>query len=158
MFSERLDEAARAAAQPLLEGMGFALVELSIGRLKGSTRVSMIVFRRAGVGVDDCGEISRLLLPRLSTVEGLEDLSLEVSSPGIERHIKSPVEYDIFRGRGVRILAENGSEWIGGIIESTENGTLYLSIGGVVRGFPMRAIRKARLDHTMEAKEKGHAI
>ena len=48
--------------------------------------------------------------------------------------------------------------WIGGIIESTENGTLYLPIGGVVRGFPMRAIRKARLDHTMEAKEKGHAI
>ncbi len=97
--------------------MGLALVEMALGRRKGTTRVSVVIYRQGGVGVDDCAEVSGMLLPRLETIEGMGDVSLEVSSPGIERTLRDSAEYAIFAGRGVRILAGTETEWQGGIIQ-----------------------------------------
>jgi ribosome maturation factor RimP len=153
-----LDAEIREAIEPVLSGMGFSMVELSVGRLKGSTRISVVLYRRQGVGIDECAEASRLLLPRLETLEGLEDVSLEVSSPGIERQIRSPAEYEIFKGRGVRVLAGDETEWIGGIIDGVEDGTLWLKRGRERKGFAVSSIRKARLDHPVEIEEAENAV
>ena len=173
MYSELFEKEVRETAEPLLAGMGISLVELSIGRLKGVTRVSVVIHRkenvpqvrggqmpqvRGGVGIDDCAEVSRLLLPRLQTVEGLQEVSLEVSSPGIERTIRSPAEYEIFLGRGVRILAGNETEWIVGIIDRVEEGALWLKKGREKRGFALAEIRKARLDYSVEVEEAKNAV
>jgi ribosome maturation factor RimP len=154
MYSELLERDVREAVEPVLGGMGFSLVELAVGRRKGSTLVSLVIFRKEGVGVDQCAEVSSLLFPRLQTIEGLADVSLEVSSPGIERTIKSPVEYEIFKGRGVRILSGDETEWSSGIIDRVEEGTLWLRNGAQTRGFALASIRKARLDYSVEAEKK----
>lgn len=153
-----LDAEIRAAIEPVLSGMGFSLVELSVGRLRGSTHVSVVLYRRDGVGIDECAEASRLLLPRLETLEGLGDVSLEVSSPGIERQIRGPAEYDIFKGRGVRVLAGDEKEWIGGIIDGVEGGTLWLKRGRERKGLAISSIRKARLDYSVEIEEAENAV
>ncbi len=152
MFAGHLEKSVREEIEPVLSGMGFALVDLSIGRLKGSTRVAVVVYRKEGVGIDECGEISRMILPRLQMVEGLADVSLEVSSPGIERTLKRPEEYQIFLGRGVRVLADGETEWVGGIIEKVQEGTLALRSGSRVTEYRISSIRKARLDHTVEPR------
>ena len=153
-----LDADIRAAIEPVLSGMGFSMVELSVGRLKGSTHVSVVLYRRGGVGIDQCAEASHLLLPRLETLEGLDDVSLEVSSPGIERQIRSPAEYEIFKGRGVRLLAGDETEWIGGIIDGVEGGTLWLKRGRERKGFAISGIRKARLEFSEEIEEAENAV
>jgi ribosome maturation factor RimP len=158
VYSERLDRNVRDAMEPLLSGMGFSLVELTIGRLSGSTRVNVVIYRKEGVGVDECAEVSSLLFPRLEAIDDLPDVSLEVSSPGIERGIRSPAEYEIFVGRGVRILAGTESEWIRGIIDRVEAGSLWLRSGRETRGFALSGIRKARLDHAVEVEEDKNAV
>ena len=158
VYTEHFGKTVREAVEPVLSGMGFALVDISVGRLKGSTRVNVVLYRKEGVGVDDCAEVSRLLFPRLQTVPGLEDVSLEVSSPGIERTLRSPAEYAIFRGRGVRILAGDAAEWIGGIIERTEGDPLWLKKGKETRGFAISGIRKARLDYSVEVEKDKNAV
>ncbi len=158
MYSGHVNDTVRAEIEPVLNGMGFSLVELAIGRIKGVTRVSVVVYRPEGVGIDECAEISRLIFPRLETVEGFAEVSLEVSSPGIERIIKSPAEYAIFRGRGVRILEGGNTEWIGGVIETAEDGVLTLKGGGQLKKFPFSSIRKAKLDHSQENEGKRNAV
>ena len=159
MYSEHIEKEVREVVEPLLTGMGILLVELSISRQKGSTRVGVVIHRKgANVGIDDCAEVSRLLLPRLQTVEGFSDVSLEVSSPGMERTIRSPAEYELFRGRGVRILAGTDTEWFGGIIDRVEAGSLWLSKGREKRGFALADIRKARLDYSVEVEEAKNAV
>jgi ribosome maturation factor RimP len=150
VYSDRLELAIRKEIEPILTGMGFSIVELSLARLSGSTRVGVVLYRREGVGVDDCAEVSRLLFPRLENIEGLIDVSLEVSSPGIERKLKTDTEYGIFLGRGVKILADGDIEWIRGIIEGVDKGVLALRTEGRLREIPFASIRKARLDHTVE--------
>ena len=153
-----LDADIRQAVEPVLAGMGFSLVELSIGRLKGTTRVCVVLYKARGVGIDECAEVSRLLFPRLETLEDLADISLEVSSPGIERQIRSPAEYGVFQGRGVRVLVGDATEWTGGIIDAVEGDTLWLRRGRERKGLAISGIRKARLDYSVEIEEAENAV
>ncbi len=99
-----------------------------------------------------------MLLPRLETIDGMAEVSLEVSSPGIERTLRSPSEYAIFCGRGVRVLAGTETEWQGGIIDSVEGETLWLRTGRQRKGFAIAEIRRARLDHSVEVEEAKNAV
>jgi ribosome maturation factor RimP len=158
VYLDRFHDSVREAIAPVLAGMGFALVELTLGRRKGTTRVSVVIYRHQGVGVDDCAEVSGMLLPRLETIEGMMDVSLEVSSPGIERTLRGPEEFEIFTGRGIRVLAGADTEWRGGIIERVDGGTLWLRCGREHKGFALAEIRKARLDHSVEVEEAKNAV
>jgi ribosome maturation factor RimP len=158
VYAEHFAAGVRDAIQPLLAGMGFSLVEISVGRRKGTTFVSLVIYRKEGVGVEECAEVSGLVFPRLQTIEELGDVSLEVSSPGIERSIRGPAEYAIFIGRGVRILAGEETEWFSGIIEGIEGETLQLRKGKERFRFSLAGIRKARLDHTVEVEEAKNAV
>jgi ribosome maturation factor RimP len=158
VYLDHFQQSVQEAVEPVLSGMGISLVEMAVGRRKGSTRVSIVIYRQGGVGVDDCAEVSEMLLPRLETIEGMMDVSLEVSSPGIERSLRSPSEYRIFTGRGVRVLAGTQTEWQAGIIEAVEGDTLWLRQGRERKGFAIPEIRRARLDHSVEAKEAKNAV
>jgi len=158
LYSETLERTVRETVEPLLEGLGYSLVDLTIARTSGSTRVNVVIYRKEGVGVEDCADVSGVLFPRLQTIEGLAQPSLEVSSPGVDRTLRRAAEYGIFRGRGVRILAGDATEWTGGIIDRVEEGTLWLKRGRETRGFAISGIRKARLDYSVEVEEAKNAV
>jgi ribosome maturation factor RimP len=158
VYLEHFQKRVREAIEPLLAGMGLALVEMTLGRRKGTTRVCVVIYRQGGVGVDDCANVSEMLLPRLETIEGMADVSLEVSSPGIERTLHSPSEYAIFAGRGVKVLAGGETEWQGGIIEGIEGDMLWLRRGRERKGFAVADIRRARLDYSVEVEEAKNAV
>jgi ribosome maturation factor RimP len=151
--ADQLVETVRGEIEPMVSAMGYALVELSAGRRKGVTHVVVVLHRPGGVGVDQCAEVTRAIRPRLELVEGLGDVTLEVSSPGIERTLKDPSEYGIFRGRGVQVLPAEGSEWIGGVIEAFRDGTLVLRTPEGMREFPPGAVRRGRLDYRLDPKD-----
>jgi ribosome maturation factor RimP len=150
VYADQLAQAVRGEIEPVLAGMGYALVELSVGRRKGVSHVVVVLHRPGGVGVDQCAEVSRAIQPRLELVEGLADVTLEVSSPGIERTLKDPAEYGIFRGRGVQVLPADGGEWVGGVIEAYRDGTLVLGTPEGAREFQPGAVRRARLDYRFD--------
>jgi ribosome maturation factor RimP len=154
VYAEHFQEGIRQTVEPVLQGMGFSLVNLSVHRQKGSTRVNVVIYRKEGVGIDECAAVSGMVLPRLQTLEGLGEVSLEVSSPGTERVLKSSEEFGIFVGRGVRILAGDETEWRGGVIEKADGQTVWLQRAGQTRAYPISAIRKARLDYSVEVEEK----
>jgi ribosome maturation factor RimP len=158
VYSELFEKSVRDTIEPLLSAMGFSLVELSLGRRKGTTRVGVVIHRKEGVGVEDCAAVSGALLPRLETLPELLDVSLEVSSPGTERTIRSPSEYALFTGRGVRILSGNETEWRRGIIDAVDGETLWLREGKERRGFALAGIRRARLDYSAEIEEDKNAV
>jgi ribosome maturation factor RimP len=96
--------------------------------------------------VNECAAISKNLYPRLELIEGLENLQLQVSSPGLDRVFKSEEEYSIFQGRDVKIMLRGDSEWIRGNLEGVDGKELILHSGGERLKFLMDDIRKAKLD------------
>ena len=106
-----LKEVEEKEVLPLLEKMGFSLVELSQSNRKGAVTLHIVVYKEGGVSIDDCTQIHRAIAPRLEMVMAPVDLYIEVSSPGLNRKFKSDREFAAFKGRAVKILQEGNSEW-----------------------------------------------
>ncbi|HTX73388.1 MAG TPA: hypothetical protein VMC79_11225 [Rectinemataceae bacterium] len=140
------EEMLAADLEPLLMGAGLRLVELAISRHRGSAQVRAVIFAPAGTGISECSTAHRLIYPRLQILLGAAEPSLEVTSPGIERAIKSPKEWMIFRGKGVRILPVGGGEWTRGRIVTASSGSVTLETSAGEQVFAFADIAKARLD------------
>jgi ribosome maturation factor RimP len=139
--------------QPLtaiLKGLGFNLVELAVSRHKGSVQIRAVIYNGKSIGTDDCTKAHRAIMPRLELMFEGQDIYLEVSSPGIDRLIKTGAEFDNYTGKGVRCYRTDISDWTAGILESAgEEGIILKTNEGSVR-MEYGIIAKARLDPSQE--------
>jgi len=135
-----------AEVEPVTSAMGFAVVELAVGGKRHQTQVHLTVYRPDGVGIEDCAAISRNVLPRLELIEGLSDATLEVASPGLERILKHPREYSIFKGRKARVLLDGETEWRSACILEVADENVTLELDGEARRMPFSGVRKTKLE------------
>jgi ribosome maturation factor RimP len=140
----------------ILRGLGLELIELAVFRQKGrkgspgSARVRAVVYKPGVMGLDDCARAHRALLPRLELAFAGLDLSVEVSSPGIDRMIKDGAEAARYKGRGVRCYRTDISDWSAGILEAAdETGITLKGKEGIMR-LDYGIIAKAKLDAAEE--------
>lgn len=144
-------ETVRREVTPIIEGLGFSVVELNIGRSTHQINVAIVIYKPEGVGIEDCAVVSRTLRPRLELLEGSDNMRLEVSSPGLERVIKSRAEYALFTGRGVSVLVSGERQE--GIIAGVTEDSLLLDCRGERKIINFEQIRKAKLDYKLETGE-----
>ena len=91
---------------PLVEGLGYKLVDLKIIPAKNVTKISAIITGKdpaQNIGVNDCAKVHRALLTRLEALLGTEETTMELTSPGIEHNLKNAAEFSVFTGREVRV-------------------------------------------------------
>lgn len=138
--------------EPVLKAMGIALVEANAAVVKQVFNIRLVIFREEGISVNDCEEVHKVIRPRLDLILDDRDMSLEITSPGIDRRIKSAREYAIFKGKYVRILPEDDNEWISGRIAESDGKVLVLEIDDKQESFSLDNVRKGKLDYTMEAR------
>ncbi len=114
---------------------------------KGTGRKGMLrvyIDSEQGVTIDDCANVSRELGTLLDVHDVIEDsYTLEVSSPGLTRALRNPVEFVRFLGKKVKIKTEVEIEdrnmFIGKLIQykddkvtvETENGTYEIPFGQI---------------------------
>lgn len=121
-----------ALVEPVLEDMGFRLVRVVMSRRDGST-IQIMADKAAGaINVDDCASISRRLSPLLDAHDPVEDrYFLEVSSPGIDRILVRPSDFEDWAGFETKVeLKEliDGRRRFRGILEGYENGEMRLQV------------------------------
>lgn len=146
------DDPYRDEVTPLVEGLGYTVLEIASARRKGTLHLQVILYRPEGVGLEDCAEVHKTLMPRLEVVTDSRDIHLEVSSPGLSRTIKSGEEFAHFLQKGVRLLDDTEGEWVGGIIEASDDDSVTIRSGSERRTFTFGGIRKAKLDESQEEK------
>jgi len=104
----------------------------------------------AGISHGDCERVSQ----QLGTILDVEDLVpgpgyvLEVSSPGLDRRLRTREDFERFRGRLARIftdeLVEN-SRHFEGRLQGFADEAVQLEANGRVLALPLAKIRKANL-------------
>ncbi len=132
--------------EPVIEGLGFSLVEFTSHRSRSNLTVNTIIYSKNGVTIDDCSTVFKTIMPRIEVLEDSRDVNLEVSSPGITRNIKTADEFEIFLGKKVRILKKNDSEWIHGSIESVNDNSVNLNVDKQTVAVSFEDINKAKLE------------
>lgn len=94
-----------ALLEPLLVGLGFELVDLEFAPGRGSAHVTVYIDRAAGIGIEDCERCSREISALLDVHDPIpQAYTLEVSSPGLDRVLRTPEHYQ--RYTGARVLVE----------------------------------------------------
>jgi ribosome maturation factor RimP len=91
-----------ALVEPLAERLGYELVDLEYVAGRGGSVVRIFIDRPAGVGVEDCTLVSR----EVSALFDAEDpvpsaYTLEVSSPGFDRVLRTSAHFGRFVGSRV---------------------------------------------------------
>lgn len=118
----------------------------------GSRRLLRIyIDKPAGVTHADCELVSQ----QVGTILDVEDVipgsgyTLEVSSPGVERPLKSPGDFARFTGQKAKIVlrepVENQKAWIG-VLAGVHDGRVDLDAGaGRTVSLPLAQVQKANL-------------
>jgi ribosome maturation factor RimP len=142
--------------------MGFELV---LARVMGDKRRTLQVMaepidRSRLMTVEDCAEISHALSAVLDVADPIrEPYSLEVTSPGIDRPLVRPEDYDRFAGDEAKLetdLPVDGRRRFTGTLRGLEGGDVLVESGGETVRVPLASVRKARLVLT-DALLKRHA-
>ncbi|MDR2134222.1 MAG: ribosome assembly cofactor RimP [Treponema sp.] len=136
--------------EAVVKGMGLELIELNVSPHRGSVQIRVTVYRKGNLGVEECSKAHRALLPRLELAFPGQDLSVEVSSPGIDRQIKSGAEFVHYTGRGIRCYRTDISDWSAGILESADNEGIKLKMKDGTTALKYETIARAKLDHSQE--------
>lgn len=102
---------------------------------------------QGGISVDDCALVSNHLT-RLFTVENIEYDRLEVSSPGMDRVLKKPADFERFVGLDAQVklrIPVGNQRNFSGVLGGLRDGAVVLVSEGVEQVFPFDNVEKARL-------------
>ena len=118
----------------IAEACGFAgvsLVESDMFRAGKRRTLRLYIDKPEGVTIDDCSKVSHHLSDALDqdpeVVEGA--YTLEVSSPGLDRPLKSVADLLRNKGRVLRVTRSTGKPLTGKLLEADEN-NLTLALKG----------------------------
>jgi ribosome maturation factor RimP len=127
-------ERVRGIAERVAASRQLEVVEVEM-RGGGTARMlRLVIDKPSGVTHEDCAFVSR----EVSTILDVEDAVpggsyvLEVSSPGLDRKLVRPEDYQRFSGNRVRLTTRqpvNGTRFLEGRLQSFEQGRLKLELG-----------------------------
>ena len=149
-----------ALVEPVLEDMGFRLVRVVMSKRDGATIQIMVDKAGGTIVVQDCADISRRLSPLFDAHDPIKDrYYLEVSSPGIDRILVRPSDFEDWAGYEVKVeLKEliDGRKRFRGILEGYADGEMRLEVKldensePQTIGLPVELIHDAKLVLTEE--------
>ncbi|MEE8527714.1 MAG: ribosome maturation factor RimP [Gammaproteobacteria bacterium] len=134
--------------EPVVTGMGYELVDLvySPGR-NGLLRV--FVDSQQGVTLDDCESVSHQLSAFLDVEDPIPDhYTLEISSPGINRVLRTPRHFEQFAGERVKVCTKlliDGRKRFTGRLVGVDGENVVLKLDDSEVRLPLVGIDEARL-------------
>ena len=94
----------RAAIAPVVEGLGYSIWDLEYVKEGADWFLRVTIDSPSGITIDDCETVHRAIDPVLDEVDPIEGAyHLEVSSPGIERELRTDEHYRLAAGERVEV-------------------------------------------------------
>ncbi len=98
------DTALRQLLEPTVTGLGYELVNIEY-RSGENGLLRIFIDRPEGIGLGDCEKVSEQISALLDVEDPLPGhYSLEVSSPGTDRVLRTPAHFERFAGERVKVL------------------------------------------------------
>ncbi len=114
--------------RPVVEELGYRLWDVVFRKVGADPTLTVTIDSDAGISIDDCEKVHRTIDPLLDEWDPIEvAYILEVSSPGIEREIRTEAHMDACRGEEVELkfyAPQEGKRSIVGILGEYTAGTL----------------------------------
>ncbi len=138
-----------ALLQPVVEGLGYVLWELEYSPGRGNGLLRLYIDAAAGISVEDCERVSRAVSEVLDAADPIPGhYTLEVSSPGMERPLRTAAQFAPYVGAAVFVEmseAVDGRRRFLGALVAAGSDAIEVEVDGHRHTLPLARIRKAHL-------------
>lgn len=135
--------------EPVLEDIGFELVEVEYLSMHGRWILRLYIDREGGVSIDDCVDVSRDIGDIIDVKEIIDhEYILEVSSPGLNRPLRKEKDFIKVIGNTIKLKMtqdQNGQKNFKGKLKDYNNRTIYLETEGKLVELPFDDVEKSNL-------------
>ncbi len=118
----------------IAEDMGLTVVDAQFKKEGGKQYLRLFIDKEGGVGIDDCEEFSRRFSDEIDMLDPIEtEYTLEVSSPGVDRKLKTEREFLHYIGRCVDVKlykATDGVKEFEGVLDGYSEDIATIDCGG----------------------------
>ena len=134
---------------PVVAGLGYELWEIEYAPRAGGGLLRLYIDSPDGISVDDCEKVSRAVSAVLDEADPIpNEYTLEVSSPGLDRVLRTRAHFDRFAGSRVKvemIQPINGRKRFQGRLQKVGKSEITLEMDGGEVKLPIDDIHRARL-------------
>ncbi len=132
---------------PMADEMGYYLWDVEFVKEGADKYLRITIDNEEGITIEDCEKFHRAIDPVLDEADPIsEAYILEVSSPGIERELKTPEHIDACEGWDVEVklyAPKEGAKVFRGVLCGYgEDGKIVIEIDGERTAFDPREIAK----------------
>ncbi|MEX0971421.1 MAG: ribosome maturation factor RimP [Paracoccaceae bacterium] len=139
---------------PTIEGLGYELVRLRLMGGKSTTLQIMAERPEGGIEIEDCAKISTAVSALLDVEDPIvEEYTLEVSSPGIDRPLTRLKDFETYEGYQVKLATSeliDGRKRFTGVLRGVEDGEILIDIPEGTIGLQFDWLTEAKLVLTDE--------
>ena len=138
-----------ALIEPVLVRLGYELVELEYAAGRSQAVVRIFIDQPAGITVEDCERVSREVAALLDVDDPIPTAyTLEVSSPGFDRVLRTAAHFERFVGSRVFVelkVPRAGRRRYTGTLQAVNAAGIELEVDKQKVEIPFDEIGKARL-------------
>lgn len=150
---EDILEKVRQVAAPLAAQEGLELVDVEFGGPGGRQTLRLFIDKEGGVSLDDCTSLSRAVSAALDVEDPIDGAyDLEVSSPGLDRPLRTPEHFQKYAGERVKVKTyapisetDNRKTFVG-TLQGFEAGFVVVDVDGKVFRIPHAQVSKANVE------------
>ena len=126
--------AVQHAIEPVLSELGYEIVECEFKKSYGTDTLTVYIYRKEGVTLNDCEAVTEALNPILDDLDPTNGApyNLNVSSPGLDRPIKTKDDFRRNEGEDVEAVflkSFNDRKRMHGLLTAYDDETVTLTIG-----------------------------
>jgi len=129
--------------------LGFELVDVEFVKEGQNWYLRFYIDKEGGIGLDDCELFSRRVEVTLDELNPIEQTYiLEVSSPGIDRPLKKPADFEKFKGRLIDVKlykAQNNKKAYQGVLLGLSDDVISLEDAEEIFNFNTQDVASVKL-------------
>ncbi|MBK46466.1 MAG: hypothetical protein CMD82_01170 [Gammaproteobacteria bacterium] len=132
------------------------ILNIEIIGSRNANRAEIVIDSQKGITIDDCANVSNIIRDVIrfdDKFSDISEMSIEVSSPGINRRLYILKDYENFIGEKILVKlkrAVNGKRTIKGRISKVEESLIELEVHGEVISILFENIKKANLQREIK--------
>ena len=135
-----------------IKSEGYELLDVEYNKHGSNQTVQLIIDSINGIGIDDCVAVNRIAQEVLDNENPISDsYTIEVSSPGLFRKLKTAEHYKTFTGERIRVRLQQKIQGVKNAVGKLEDSSeheirLKLESDGSELVIPYTLITKANLE------------
>lgn len=130
-MGKSIKDTVRDAIEAKVNELGYRIWDVTFSKIGADWHLEVTIDCDAGVEIDDCEKVHRAIDPIIDECNPYEDFYyLEVSSPGIERELRTEEHIALSIGSRVEaklFAAKDGAKSITGTLSSYSDGKITIS-------------------------------